>query len=262
MSKDLKLRNLAKKIVSGGRAAQRGWECVICGVSNRKSEPSREAMRCRGCGSTWRARAMILGLLQSLGVFNQTLLGVPSDYSIAGVGSSDDPVIERHLVQKFRYVNTYLHQYPTLDLRNVRGEYRGSCRFVICSDVLEHVPFPVEKALAGLYSLLDADGTAVISVPHVLSGPTKEFYPNLVEYEIRKGQVLWRDSDNQWFSDTNPEFHGGNGLTLTFRLWSLDGLRESLLKAGFSRVSLVSFDAERGVPPLGHGDAIVLAHRQ
>jgi len=204
---------------------------------------------------------MILGLLQSRGIFNRTLREVPSDYSISGLGVSDDPVIERRLVQKFRCVNTFLHQYPTLGLRNVREEYRSSCRFVICSDVLEHVPFPVETALTGLYSLLNTNGTVVISVPHVLSGATKEFYPNLVEFEIRKRQVLWRDSNNQIFTDTNPEFHGGDGLTLAFRLWSLEGLRESLLKANFSRVSFVSFDAERGVPPLGPGDAIVLAHR-
>jgi len=203
---------------------------------------------------------MVLGVLETLGYVGVPLSLVSADPSICGIGVSDDRVVAKALYDKFHYVNTFLHQYPTLDIRNVTDEFRGTARFVTCSDVLEHVPPPAERALAGLRSLISSDGAIVISVPHVPSGETQEFYPGLVEYDIRGSVLRWKDTDGMEHCDESPEFHGGSGLTLAFRLWSLEGLTASLYSAGFRKVSFVSLNSELGVPPLGPGDAVVVAH--
>jgi len=235
------------------------WHCVVCGIENEVVRPSREAMNCRACRSTWRARAMALSVLEALGYMDLSLNQVSSDFSICGLGVSDDPIIAKHLYNKFRYVNTFLHQVPSLDLCNVTDEYRGVAQFVICSDVLEHVPPPVEKAISGLRSLVASGGVAVISVPHVEEGKTEEYYPGLVEYEVREGRVYWQDANGRKHCDEMPEFHGGSGLTLAFRLWSLADLRTSLLQAGFTSVSDMTYNASLGVPEIGPQHTVLIA---
>jgi len=235
------------------------WICAVCGANNEPATPSREAMNCRGCGSTWRARAMALSLLEALGYSNMPLSAISADYSTCGLGISDDPIVANHLYSKFRYTNTFLHQVPKLDLCSVPDEYRAAARFVICSDVLEHVPPPVEAALFGLRSLISNGGVAIISVPHIEEGKTDEFYPGLVEYEVRDGHVHWRDTNDMSHYDETPEFHGGSGLTLTFRLWSLADLRASLLQAGFTSVRNMTYNASLGVPEIGPQHTVLIA---
>lgn len=216
-------------------------------------------MNCRMCGSTWRARAMVLGVLEALGCSDMALGSVPKSPSLIGMGISDVPTIHRHLRKKFGYVNTHLHREPKLDLCNVTDDYRGVAQFVICSDVLEHVPPPVEKAVSGLRSLVASGGVAVISVPHIEGGKTEEYYPGLVEYEVREGRVYWSDANGRKHCDEMPEFHGGSGLTLAFRLWSLADLRTSLLQAGFTSVSDMTYNASLGVPEIGPQHTVLIA---
>jgi len=202
---------------------------------------------------------MVLGVLEALGHPGVPFVAISADYSLSGLGVSDDPVVARFLYSKLRYVNTFLHQYPVLDLCSVSEDYRGVARFVICSDVLEHVPPPVERALSGLRSLLSSGGVAVISVPHVEDGKTEEFYPGLVEYEVREGRVYWQDANGRKHCDETPEFHGGSGLTLAFRLWSLADLRTSLIQAGFTSVSDMTYNASLGVPEIGPQHTVLIA---
>lgn len=202
---------------------------------------------------------MVLGLLDALGYSNMSLRAVPQSLSLFGVGISDVPATDRYLRKKFGYVNTHLHREPRLNLCSVTDEYWDVARFVICSDVLEHVPPPVEPALFGLRSLLSSGGVAVISVPHVEEGKTKEFYPGLVKYEVRDGRVYWEDADGVRHCDESPEFHGGTGLTLAFRLWSLADLRAALIRVGFTSVRDMTYNASLGVPEIGPQHTVLIA---
>ena len=235
------------------------FTCVLCGHRSGCKSVGRESMPCDWCGSTWRARAMVLGLLQAFGMPNVTLSQVNEDWSTRGIGISDDIKVASRLGGKFSYVNTYYHQGPKLDLCSVDQQWVESARFVICSDVLEHVPAPVEMALKGLYSLLQSGGVAVISVPYKSEGATEEFYPELDRYEVVDDNVVWYDTSGVRHVDVQPEFHGGAGQTLAFRLWSLPGLLDALSSCGFSRVSIMTCDEKLGVPAFGRGDAILLA---
>lgn len=223
--------------------------------------PGRESMQCHRCGATWRARAMVLGVLQTLGYSNVVLNDAREDWSIRGLGTSDDIKIAKQLVNKFDYVNTYYHKGPKLDLTNVDPQWRECAQFVICSDVLEHVPPPTHVALEGLCSVVAPGGAAIISVPYTTADTSIEFYPNLDRYEVVDNQVIWHDTTGQRHVDDKPEFHGGAGQTLAFRVWSLAKFEEALLSAGFSQIKKLEFDKSVGVPPLGFGDVILIARK-
>ena len=218
-------------------------------------------MECHRCGATWRARAMVLGVLQSLGYSHITLSDVQEDWSIRGLGTSDDIKIANRLVNKFDYVNTYYHKGPKLDLTQVDAKWRESARFVICSDVLEHIPPPTDIALEGLYSLVAPGGAAIVSIPYNSTDTTVEFYPNLERYEVASKSVIWHDTSGFRHVDDNPEFHGGAGQTLAFRVWSLEKFEEALIRAGFNRVERVVLNASLGVPPIPFCDAILIAYK-
>jgi len=190
---------------------------------------------------------MVLGVLEALGCSDMTLGAVSKSPSLIGVGISDVPTIHRYLRKKFGYVNTHLHREPKLDLCKVTDDYRGVAQFVICSDVLEHVPPPVEKAVSGLRSLVASGGVAVIIVPHVEEGMTEELYPGLVEYEVREGRVYWQDANGRTHCDETPEFHGGSEPALAYRIWALSDLEEKLKRPGFRRVERMYPDPSRGV---------------
>ena len=237
------------------------FTCVVCGRMSRAGVPGRESMQCARCGATWRARAMVLGVLQSLGHSNTTLSDVQEDWSIRGLGTSDDIKIAKKLGNKFDYVNTYYHKGPKLDLTDVDPQWRETARFIICSDVLEHIPPPTNIALEGLYSLVAPGGAAIVSIPYATAETSYEFYPNLDRYEIQDNQVVWHDTMGQRHVDTNPEFHGGAGQTLSFRVWSLSRFEEALLSVGFSRIERVILNASLGVPPIPFCDAILIARK-
>jgi hypothetical protein len=237
------------------------FTCIICGLRSGSSLPGREGMACFRCGATWRARAMVLGVLQSLGYLNTTLSDVGEDLSIRGLGTSDDEKFAIKLANKFDYVNTFYHKGPVLDLTNIEPRWRECAHFVTCSDVLEHIPPPTNIALEGLYSLVAPGGAAIVSIPYTTADTSIEFYPNLDRYEIQDNQVVWHDTMGQRHVDTNPEFHGGAGQTLSFRAWSLSRFEEALLSAGFSRVERVILNASLGVPPIPFCDAILIARK-
>lgn len=237
------------------------WISILCGVKNRSPLVEREAMQCVACASTWRVRATALGVLLGTASPVKPFSDVPRNYFWRGLGISDHMTLAGGLASRFDYTNSYYHRFPRLDLLDPGRELESFFGFITCSDVLEHVPPNADRALSGMCNILDTHGFAVISVPSGGSStPTREFYPDLVEWTEVDGLVIWKDSEGVEHVDSSPEFHGGGGQTLAFRLWGEDDLRERLIRVGFRAVRDIPFCEELGVPPLeNHG--VFIAHR-
>lgn len=107
-------------------------------------------MFCGKCNSTWRVRATALGALVGTGFDKAPSPELSPNWAWRGVGASDHMALAGALASKFDYTNSYYHRFPRLDLLNVSEEQRRQFGFVICSDVLEHVPPPADRALEGL----------------------------------------------------------------------------------------------------------------
>lgn len=123
------------------------------------------------------------------------------------------------LASKFDSTNSYYHRFPRLDLLNVSVDQRCQFGFVNCSDVLEHVPPPADRALAGIADLLSDNGFANLSEPcGGKTVPTDEFYPDLASWTEYEDRVEWVDTNGNQHTDFEPEFHGGGGQTLAFRI--------------------------------------------
>jgi SAM-dependent methyltransferase len=166
----------------------------------------------------------------------------PANKELAGLGMSDWSGYAAPLGERLAYTNTYLHQEPFLDIADPDPAFFGRMDFVICTEVLEHVPPPVQPAFDNLHRLLKPGGFAIVTVPYMLQEQTIEHFPELHDYRIEgEGQtaVLWnltQDGREQVFRDL--VFHGGDGSTLEMRLFSEAGLIGSLKRAGFRSVSV------------------------
>ena len=227
------------------------WSCVICGFENKKSEPSREGMLCAKCDSSWRVRATALGLLVGIGAQQAPFPEIEPNWFLRGVGTSDHRALAAALSSKFDYTNSYYHRFPRLDLLNISEDQRHQFGFVICSDVLEHVPPPADRALTGIADLLDDHGFAILSVPcGGKTAPTDEFYPGLASWTEFEDRVEWVDTNGNQHTDFEPEFHGGGGQTLAFRLWGMEDFCSRLIASGFNAVSEIPTNPELGVPKI------------
>lgn len=235
------------------------WLCAVCGKKNAPGTPEREGMKCRVCDSTWRVRATALAVAQNLTGRLQPLNSVMSNMAFRGIGVSDHYVLAGFLSSKFDYTNTFLHRFPQVDICDPPQDLVGSLNFVICSDVLEHVPPPVDTALRGLRSMLmDAGGFAVITVPDKGREETDEYYPELTAWEeLDNGTVKWVDKLGLERIDSNPEYHGGDGRTLAFRTWSETDLIQRLKLAGFSNIVLPPWDEGLGVPEISPAGVVI-----
>jgi hypothetical protein len=91
-------------------------------------------------------------------------------------------------------------------------------------------------------------GFAVLSVPCSGISETDEYYPGLKDWCVTDGVLHWTDEVGTGHLDTDPEFHGGSGQTLTFRLWSFDDLIWQCEAVGFSEVFPIT-----NLPPLAGG---------
>lgn len=212
-------------------------------------------MFCSGCGSSWRVRAIALGVLIGIGSDWKPIVEIPANYFWRGLGTSEHMVLAGALSTKFDYTNSYYHRFPKLDLTAIEHDQRSFFGFVVCSDVLEHIPPNVDKALVGIADLLAPHGFAVLSVPTGgATFPTKEFYPDLVDWTEVDGTVEWWDSQGNRHLDPNPEYHGGAGQTLAFRVWGSDDFRRRLTESGMRNVTELPSCDELGVPQiLDHG---------
>ena len=161
---------------------------------------------------------------------------INSDMSRVGIGISDDWRLSRALSPLFAYTNSFLHQFPVVDICSPPQETIGKFEFISCSDVLEHTPPPRNAALMGLFQMLKPAGFAVISVPLRRGVQFAEFYPGLTSWREVNNSIQWADEIGQEHIDHHPEFHGGEGLTLAFRQWTEEKLIEELKGVGFSEI--------------------------
>jgi SAM-dependent methyltransferase len=214
--------------------------CNICGSRTRAPREllTREVSSCDVCHSSVRYRALIHQL--SLVLFGEALPlpDFPVDRSIRGLGTSDWHGFAELLEKKFDYRNTFYEKEPRLDLKNPPADWAGRCDFVICSEVLEHVPHPVQPAFDGLRSLLAPHGVALITVPYQLGVATIEHFETLHEWclctlEDRR-LLVNRTSDGRYEVFDRLNFHGGgNGPSLEMRIFGKDDLESRLKQAGF-----------------------------
>ena len=214
--------------------------CNICGSKN--SAPlellTREQESCAVCRSSVRYRALMHQL--SLALFGEALPvpDFPVDRSIRGIGTSDWPGLAGLLAQKFDYQNTFYKSPPKLDLKAPPTEWTGRCDFVICSEVLEHIAYPVQPAFDGLRSLLTPNGVAIITVPYQLQEPTIEHFENLNEWclcTLGEHRVLLNRTRHGAYEIFDKlTFHGGtDGPSLEMRIFGKDDLSANLTRSGF-----------------------------
>jgi len=224
--------------------------CILCGVEQPfQKTVEKEKSKCQFCGGTWRDRAVTLLLSRGLKIPEVPFKDWRSDFSRIGVGFDDGPVLGSLLPAKLRYVNTHISEFPVLDLMRPSSSALGFFEFALCTEVLEHVTGDVNKALSGLYRILKPAGFAVVTVP--VSNNHEEWYPNLSEVvEQTEQKVKWRDNAGYEFVNNSPEYHGGTGDVLSFRVFSMASVREALVNAGFSSIEELRFNARLGVPPL------------
>ena len=219
--------------------------CNICGHHNRavplEQVQNRECQSCRSCASSLRMRSVVRALSIELYGNTRTLPEFPVDKTIRGLGMSDWEGYSGKLEEKFAYVNTYYHTEPRLDITNVPDEALGRYRFLISSDVFEHIPgFALDSAFRNARRILQDGGAFIFTVPFLKTGETQEHFPRLRDFRIietRGKRYLYNrtvDGEEEIFDQL--VFHGGEGMTLEMRMFTEPDLRRRLEKAGFSSI--------------------------
>jgi hypothetical protein len=167
----------------------------------------------------------------------------PVDKSITGLGMSDWEGYSALLAEKFDYVNTYYHTEPRLDITNITEDQIGNNRFLISSDVFEHIPVEsLESAFRNSRRLLMDRGVFIFTAPFTKMGKNQEHFPRLHDFrviETRDKRFLYNkttDGTEEIFDDLI--FHGGEGMTLEMRVFSEPDLRQALKKAGFTSIQI------------------------
>jgi SAM-dependent methyltransferase len=234
------------------------FKCNICGAANSIGDPlmkHRELLNCVNCGSSARFRGVVYAVQTEVlggpqGAVFQTM-GERKD--ISGIGLSDSDIYGYELARVFSYTNTFYHMEPTLDImskESVANYYPVD--FVICSDVLEHVPPPAITAFQNLRRLVRKDGVLILTVPYLEGYESIEHYPHLYKWKtvevgdgiyavvnLRRGEPGRPDRVPHIECFSRPEYHGGPGETLEMRLFGEGDLRARLAYAGFLSVESI-----------------------
>jgi SAM-dependent methyltransferase len=222
--------------------------CNICGTECERPPEGidREGPSCPVCNSSSRVRALISLLSEELLGVSMPLSEFPRLKGICGIGMSDQPELAEWLAKKLDYTNTFYHQAPWFDVTLPDPNDFGRYDFILSSEVMEHVPPPVEQSFTNLFRLLKPEGLLIMTTPYSLGGKTKEHFPELYHFSLaalRDETVLVnrrRDGTIEVFD--NLIFHGGEGSTVEMREFSEGSLREQLLGAGFSSVRVAFED--------------------
>ena len=190
-----------------------------------------------------RFRSIALALSRALFGLDLPLAEFPVVKSVRGLGFSDSTVYSAGLERAFSYTNTFYDRDPRFDLARPDEREFGKYDFVVSSDVLEHVPAPVDAAFATLARLLKPAGVLILTVPYSLEPDSVEHYPALGDSgfaEVNGQTVLVsRSAAGDYRVFDRLRFHGGSGATLERRIFSEESLRASLAAAGFP---IVRFD--------------------
>ena len=164
--------------------------------------------------------------------------------SLRILGVSDGYLTSTVLTKIYRkhYVNYHYHLDPKLDITEVSVELNWSADIISCSEVLEHVEPPIQKAFLGLYQLLRANGKLVLSVPHTdINGKHVEHFPVMTGSRIfsrESGLVLeGKGPSGELFTFVDLTFHGGIGATLEYRIFSKNSLEQNLEAVGFKKLN-------------------------
>lgn len=218
--------------------------CEICGHKSvvPQSAFHRELPSCAECGSTVRHRQIVRAIAESRDATRQ-----PSDFRVLGM--SDHPLVSRYCMEQgFDYQNTYFDEAPVLDICRPTPDYLETADVLISSDVLEHVMFPIGRALGGMRRVIRPGGMLILTCPYVLFGPSTEHYPWMRDYVVQpNGSVIGIDWLGRERAVEDPFFHGGPGNTLEMRLLALDVLVDELDRAGFLQIQVHA----ESVPHLG-----------
>ncbi|HML17197.1 MAG TPA: methyltransferase domain-containing protein [Bryobacteraceae bacterium] len=229
------------------------FTCNICGAEcSRPPEGlGRETENCAACGSTVRLRALIALLSREMFGVLLALPEFPVLKGIRGIGMSDAPELAERLAEKFDYTNTFYHQAPVFDVTTPDDRDRGRYDFIVSSEVMEHVPPPVERVFATLFGMLKPDGLLLLTTPYTLGGTTREHFPDLHEFTLASvGQrtvLINRRRDGSIEVFENLIFHGGHGSTVEVREFTEDSLRSLLERTGFDAIHF----AGENVPEFG-----------
>jgi len=219
--------------------------CNLCGADLPRATPAtkpdgREDAGCAVCNSTLRLRGLIALLSREIFGVALALPEFPAMKSIRGLGMSDSPEIAARLAEKFDYTNTFYHQAPLFDVTKPDDRDLGRYDFILSSEVMEHVPPPVERAFQSLFAMLKPDGLLLMTTPYSIGGKTAEHFPELHQFTLASlgGKPvlvnLRRDGTTEVFDQL--VFHGGHGSTLEMRFFTDESLRDALLQAGFASV--------------------------
>jgi hypothetical protein len=223
------------------------FTCNVCGVRNHAVPlplaENREAASCAGCGSSLRQRSLMYLLSMELYGRPITLPEFSVDRRIRGLGMSDWEGFAGPLAAKLDYVNTFYDREPRLDICAIAPADIGQQRFLIASDVFEHIPPRLlDLAFANSRRLLAPGGCFIFTVPFVREGETREHFPRLNDFRIvevdgkRRLLNTTLEGEEEWFDDL--VFHGGEGMTLEMRMFSQGDLLRRLAAAGFSSVQV------------------------
>jgi SAM-dependent methyltransferase len=237
--------------------------CNLCGAVNLVDRHTfeREEPSCQQCGSTSRQRWLGYRLTERLLGEPKTLSELTAERSsdeddaieapepekpyanIHGIGFSDPPQLSKSLSEIFQYTNTFFHTEPKLDISTLEGQQFPPLDFILCSEVLEHVPPPIDRAFVHLAKLLKPEGHLLLTVPWDPDDPTKEHFPSMHEHKVVNfhGEfvVLNRTQDGEWeIFDKELKFHGGPGETLEIRFFGKSDLVRLLEEAGFENITV------------------------
>jgi len=142
---------------------------------------AREVPSCEACGSTVRLRALIALLSREIFGIAMALPDFPVMKSIRGIGMSDPSALATRLAEKFDYTNTFYHQASSFDVTSFDPRDRERYDFIVSSEVMEHVPVPVERSFKTLSQMLRPNALLLMTTPYTLEGKTAEHFPELHE---------------------------------------------------------------------------------